>query len=122
MKNLIFLVSVGAIVLFSSCGVNYALVSNQNHHLSQVQLSSNNFKVVDRVTGSSEIKYVVAIGGLRKKQLYERAYSDMLTKANLINSSKAVINVVTEEHAAFVTPFFIRRTITVSANVIEFNR
>jgi hypothetical protein len=46
----------------------------------------------------------------------------MIAKANLVNSSKAIINVVTEEHAAFITPFYVRRTITVSANVVEFNR
>lgn len=122
MKKLIVLFAVGAMALLSSCGVNYALVSNHNHNLSQVQLASNNFKVVDRVSGSAEVEYIIAIGGLRKKQLYEQAYSQMLTKANLLNSSKAVVNVVTEDHAAFVTPLYIRRTVTVSANVIEFTR
>lgn len=122
MKKLVILLAAGATIALSSCGVNYAMVMNHNHNLSQVQLSSNNFKVVDRVTGSADVTYIVAIGGLKKKQLYEKAYSDMLTKANLMNSSKAIVNVVTEEHAAFVTPFYIHRTITVSANVIEFNR
>lgn len=122
MKKLRILLVAGASLLLSSCGVNYTMVTNHNHNLSQVQLSSNNFKVVDRVSGSAEVKYIVAIGGLKKKQLYEQAYSAMLTKANLMNSSKAVINIVTEEHASFITPFVVRRSITVSANVIEFSR
>lgn len=122
MKKLIFLLTAGATILLSSCGVNYAMVSNYNHNLSQVQLSSNNFKVVDRVSGSAEVKYIVAIGGIRKKHLYEQAYSDMLTKANLLNSSKALVNVITEEHYTFITPYYIRRIVTVSANVIEFTR
>jgi hypothetical protein len=87
-----------------------------------VQLASGNFKVVDRVSGSAEVKYIVCIGGLKKRQLYENAYSEMIKKANLLNSSKAIVNVVTEEHAGGVPPFFIRRTVTVSANVIEFTR
>lgn len=122
MKKLTILLVAGAAALLSSCGVNYAIVANHNHNLSQVQLSSNNFKVVDRVTGSAEVQYIVAIGGLRKKQLYERAYSDMLAKANLLNSSKAVVNILTEEHYTFITPYYIRRIVTVSANVIEFTR
>lgn len=122
MKNLSLLFIAAIALLLSACGVNYATIANQNHNITQVQFNSNNFKVVDRVVGTADVTYIVAIGGLKKKQLYEKAYSDMIAKANLINSSKAIINVVTEEHAMFITPYFIRRTITVSANVVEFNR
>lgn len=122
MKKIILFLAAGGTLLLSSCGINYAMVANHNHNLSQVSLGSSNFKVVDRVTGSAEVKYIVAIGGLKKRQLYEQAYSQMLSKANLLNSSRAVINVITEEHASFVTPFFVRRTVSVSANVVEFNR
>jgi hypothetical protein len=122
MKKLFFAIVIACTSLLSSCGVNYAMIVNHNQNLTQVQLASNNFKVVDRVSGRSEVKYVVMIGGLKKRQLYEEAYTEMITKANLLNSSKAIINVITEEHFNFVTPFFIRRTVTVSGNVIEFNR
>jgi hypothetical protein len=60
------------------------------------------------------------IGGVKKKQLYQNAYSAMLEKANILNGSKAIINIVTEEHLGGFPPFFYRRTITISANVIEF--
>jgi hypothetical protein len=122
MKKLILMLSIAATAFLSSCGVNYAMITNHNQTISQVQLTSNNFKVVDRVSASSEVKYIVAIGGIKKRQLYEKAYSEMLTKANLLNSSKAIINVLSEEHYSFVTPFYIKRTVTVSANVIEFTR
>jgi hypothetical protein len=108
--------------LLSSCGVGAALVTNHNQNVTQVHLSGNNFKVIDQVSGSSEVSYVFAIGGMSKRQLYENAYAAMLKKANLLNGSKALINVMTEEHFNGFAPFFVRRTITVSAQVVEFTR
>ncbi len=106
----------------SSCGVSTALVTNHNQNATEVHLSGNNFKVIDQVSGSSEASYVLAIGSMNKRQLYENAYSTMMKKANLLNSSKAIINVMTEEHISGFAPFFVRRTITVSAQVVEFTR
>lgn len=106
----------------SSCGIGHALVTNHNQNATEVHLSGNNFKVIDQVSGSSEVTYVLAIGGMNKRQLYQNAYSAMMKNANLLNGSKAIINVMTEEHASGFAPFFVRRTITVSAQVIEFTR
>lgn len=106
----------------SSCGISTALITNHNQNATEVHLSGNNFKVVDQVSGSSEDTYVLAIGGTKKRQLYENAYSTMLKKANLLNGSKAIVNVMTEEHVSGFAPFFVRRTITVSAQVVEFTR
>lgn len=106
----------------SSCGIGTALVTNHNQNATEVHLSGNNFKVIDQVSGSSEASYVLAIGGMNKRQLYENAYSAMMKKANLLNGSKAIINVMTEEHFSGLAPFFVRRTITVSAQVVEFTR
>lgn len=109
-------------VLLSSCGISTALVTNHNQNATEVHLSENNFKVIDQVSGSSEETYVLTIGGMNKRQLYENAYSAMMKKANLLNGSKAIINVMTEEHIGGFAPFFVRRTITVSAQVVEFTR
>ena len=106
----------------TSCGIGHALVTNHNQNATEVHLSGNNFKVVDQVSGSSETSYVLAIGGMNKRQLYENAYSIMMKKANLLNSSKAIINVMTEEHVSGFAPFFVRTTITVSAQVVEFTK
>jgi hypothetical protein len=114
------LIAITAILFFSSCGVNHALVLNHNENSTQVNLSTNNFKVIEKVTGSADVSYVLLIGGMNKKQLYENAYSAMMIKANLIGGPRAVVNVVTEEHIGGVPPFYYKRTITVSANVIEF--
>jgi PBP1b-binding outer membrane lipoprotein LpoB len=106
----------------SSCGIGTALVTNHNQNATEVHLSGNNFKVIDQVSGSSEASYVLAIGSINKRQLYENAYSMMMKKANLLNGSKAIINVMTEQHFSGFAPFFVRRTITVSAQVVEFTR
>lgn len=106
----------------SSCGIGTALVTNHNQNATEVHLSGNNFNVIDQVSGSSEASYVLAIGGMNKRQLYENAYSTMMKKANLLNGSKAIVNVMTEEHFSGFAPFYVRRTITVSAQVVEFTR
>jgi hypothetical protein len=121
-KISIYFVFVLLIALLSSCGINHALVTNHNQNATEVHLSGNNFKVIDQVSGSSVTSYVFAIGGMNKRQLYQNAYSAMMKKANLLNGSKAIINVMTEVHASGFAPFFVRRTITVSAQVVEFTR
>ena len=62
------------------------------------------------------------IGGLNKKQIYQNAYGEMAAKATLHSGSKAMINVVTEEHIGGVPPFYFKRKLTVSCNVVEFTK
>jgi hypothetical protein len=107
-------------VSISSCGIGTAYVANHNQNATEVHLSGNNFKVIDQISGSSEATYVFAIGGMSKKQLYENAYSTMMKNANLLNGSKAIINVMTEEHFSGFFPFYVKRRITVSAQVVQF--
>lgn len=121
-KIIIYSVWLLLIACLSSCGIGTALITNHNQNATEVHLSGNNFKVIDQVSGSSETSYILAIGGVNKRQLYENAYSTMMKKANLLNGSKAIINVMTEEHFSGFAPFFVRRTITVSAQVVEFTR
>jgi hypothetical protein len=120
MKTLrVFLIIVMGSALVS-CGTGTALMVNQNHNTTHVHLGSANYKVVGRATGTSEVEYVCLIGGLNKKQIYENAYAQMVADANLDAGSRALINVVTEEHIGGVPPFYFKRKITVNANVIEF--
>ena len=120
MKKVFFtIITIFTLSFLSSCGVNHAFLFNHNQNSTQVQLGSNNFKVVDQVSGSSKVSYVLAIGGVNKKQLFKDAYSEMVKSANLAGP-KALINVVTEEHLGGLPPIFYTRTVTVSAHVIEF--
>ena len=121
MKKLsLSLVSITLLVVFNSCGINGALVVNHNQNATQVHLTSNNFKVVDKVSGTADVAYVLVFGGMNRKELYKNAYDKMVNSANLLAGSKALINVITEEHIGGVPPFYYKRTITVSANVVEF--
>lgn len=108
------------IVGLSSCGINHAWNVNLNQNVTQVQLGSKNFKVVGRVKGTAEVAYVLIFGGVKKKQLYNAAYADMLEKADLSSGARTLTNVVTEEQVGGVPPFYFKRTVTVSASIIEF--
>ena len=117
-QRFLFLI-IASLVFLTSCGVSGAYIYNHNENSTQVHLSSNNYEIVDQISGSSDVSYILIFGGMNKKQLYENAYSDMVKKADL-TGSKALINIVTEEHLGGVPPFYYTRTVTVSAHVIEF--
>ena len=104
MKNKLLVLVLLFTVLIYSCGINNVLVLNHNWNNSVIQLGSNNFKVANSVNGNAEVSYVI-FGGLNKKLLYENANSAMLSKANLQNTSRAIIHVVAEEHIGGTSPF-----------------
>ncbi|MEM1218583.1 MAG: DUF6567 family protein [Bacteroidota bacterium] len=108
-------------LLTSSCGVGAAITENQNQNSTQVHLTTNNFTTIGNASGSAEANYVFSFGGWKKRNLYGQAYQNMLDAAQLNQGSRAVINVVTEEFVGGFPPFFTKRQITVSAQVIEFN-
>ena len=123
MKNiLISITAIALLMLLNSCGINNAMMVNQNLNSTQVHLTTNNYNVVEKITGSAEVEYILMFGGMNKKQLYENAYADMINKTDLMSGSKALINIVTEDHIGGVPPFYFKRTITVSAHVIEFTK
>ncbi len=122
MKRTIAFFLVATAMVLTSCGAGTALIINQNQNTTHVHLGSNNYKIVGDATGTCEVEYILLIGGLNKKQIYQNAYADMVSKASLGSGSRALINVVTEEHIGGVPPFYFKRKITVSANVVEFTR
>ena len=68
--------------------------------------------------GEASNQYFLIVGG-GKRALVEKARAKMLQNANLVGSSRAVINETVEIHSFF---FWIgmQYTVTVSADVIEF--
>lgn len=113
-------VSLVLVCSLSSCGMNRAWVFNQNQNATQVHLSSNNFKVIGQVEGTADVDYVLVFGAVKKKQLYETAYKAMSEQADLSSGPRALTNILTEEHVGGVPPFYTKRTVTVSATLIEF--
>lgn len=108
-----------AIIFFTGCGVSTG-ISNVNNNNTIVELSKKNFKVLQRVSGQSTATYFCLIGGLSNKALIEQARIAMLENANLIGTSRAIINQNVEMHTALVYPVFFRVTVTVSGYIVEF--
>lgn len=113
-------VSLLLIAGLSACGVNRSWTVNQNERTTQVLLGSNNFKVVGQVKGTADVEYVLIFGGRKDKELYHAAYADMLKNTDLSSGSRAVTNILTEEQLGGAPPFWYKRTVTVSATIIEF--
>lgn len=118
MKKLFFLL-VGITFLFSSCAVHSGLTTNSNNHTTEVVLSKKNFKVIESVQGEAQAMYVFGIGGLSKKALIAEARVNMLSKANIIGGSKAIINETVEVKQSFF-PVVRLYNVTVSGHIIEF--
>lgn len=118
-KTPYYLFATALLISLNSCGINQAIVLNHNSNSTQVHLANNNYKVLEQVSGSADVSYVLAFGGVDRKKLYQNAYSELINKANL-SGSMALVNLVTEQHVGGVPPFYYTRTITVSAHVIEF--
>lgn len=113
------LLLIGSIFIFSSCALHNGLTYNTNNHTTEVVLTKKNFRIVQSVQGDSKATYVFGIGGLSKNALIAEAKTEMLLKANLIGSSKAIINETVEVKSSFF-PIFRVYKVFVSAHVIEF--
>ncbi len=120
MRKFIFAL-IGITFLFTSCSIHKGLTTNVNNHVTEVVLAKKNYKIVEKVKGESKAYYILGIGGFGKDGMIAEARSEMLSNANIIGSSKAIINETVEESMT-LTPYFIftLHTITVSGYVIEF--
>jgi len=104
----------------ASCGIHTNRSYNANNNTTSVELKQNNYIVHNRVTGSSSSTYILGIGGLSNKALEGNARSIMMKKAKLRGDSKALINQTVESHITNVFPLFFKKTVSVSAYVVEF--
>lgn len=113
------LLTIAFLIMLSSCGFNHANMLNINNNLTNVELSSKNFMVLDRVSGEATATYILGIGGKSHKSLLQDAMSRMYNNANLSGNAKALINVTYETHTTTII-VYSRTTYTASGNVIEF--
>lgn len=111
-----------SVMFLLGCGVNTNIPYNLNTNNTNVELNQKNFEVVATVTGESSATYVLGIGGLRNRALYDMAKADMLKNADLVGGARALANVVTEQHITMVYPFYFKRRIIMSAHVVEFKK
>ena len=82
-------------------------------------LSQNNFRVVGQASGTVSGTYVLGMGSLRKKALQANAIDEMLKNAKL-TGSQAVVNTSVKQTVKMITPFYVKVTMTATANIVEF--
>lgn len=119
-KLLMLFVLVATLFGVSSCSLQDPMTRNLNQNLTNVVLQDNNFKIVQKVRGEAQADYLFYFGGFRKKGLIEEARAEMLENANLIGSSRAVINENVEMSVTSFAGIFSYVKVTVSGYVVEF--
>ena len=117
-----YVILVALTIIISSCGVSRGLTKNVNNNTTQVVLSKNNYKIIEKVEGKSTARYFLGlIGGLSKKSLLTDARNKMLANANLIGTSRAIINESVQINiTGYLIYTYIEYTVSVSGYVIEF--
>lgn len=123
MRKLLLLLTV-VVTLFgaTSCSLQSPMTTNLNQNSTEVVLQDNNYTIVQKVRGEAESSYVFCIGGFRKAGLIEEARANMLENANMIGSSKAIINETVEMEVTSYLGVYNVLTVTVSGFVVEFNK
>ena len=119
-KLLMLFVLVATLFGVSSCSLQDPMTRNLNQNLTNVVLQDNNFKIVQKVRGEAQADYLFYFGGFRKKGLIEEARAEMLENANLIGSSRAVINENVEMSVTSFAGIFSYVKVIVSGYVVEF--
>jgi hypothetical protein len=104
----------------SSCGLNMGFLSDKNRTVTHVELNKGNYKVIDRVSGTSSATYYLGVGGMKNQALLDIAMTDLLSKANLTGGSKALVNQTVDVHKGGVPFIYSKITVKITAHVIEF--
>ena len=122
MRKLLMLL-VLALTIFgaTSCSsIHEGLTTNVNQHSTNVVLQGNDYQIVQKVRGEASAKYILAFGGMRTKGLIEEARTQMYDNANLIGTSKAVINETVEYSTTTILGIVNTVKVIVSGYVVEF--
>ncbi len=122
MKNYVLFMTFIALCLLAACATFNPNVSSVNQNQTQVNLSSNNFKVVKSVEGTAKATWIFGAGGLKKKGLVAAAKAAMYKDAKL-SGSQCIINEHTEWKTSNLIPYvWSSATVTTTGLVIEFTR
>lgn len=113
-------VLISCTLFLNSCGINMGFLTDKTRTITHVELSKKNFKVLDRVSGTSSATYVLGFGGMKNKDLTDMAMNDLLSKANLNGGAKALANTTVDVHKGGLPFFYSKITVKISAHVVEF--
>ena len=90
---------------------------------SEVQLNQANFKVIDKVSGSATVTYILGFGGNKANSLVGKARANMLRKVDMIGKSMGIVNETIEYKDQYILGNLIyKRTYNISAHVVEFTK
>ena len=122
MKNYYKLFTILFVSLYLSSCVSILDIFD-NYGRSEVQLNQANFKIVEQVSGSATVTYILGFGGNKANSLVGKARSNMLRKVDMIGKSMGIVNETIEYKDQFILGTLIyRRTFTITAHVIEFTK
>lgn len=93
--------------------------SNQNIIQTNVNLGSNNFRVVGTSSGTVTYSYILGFGGPAKNIALHNATALMIKNADLVGP-QAVANVVTSSEVKTFLGLYTKSTVTVTGQIIEF--
>lgn len=114
MKKINFSILILSTFLLSSCAFHSGLFSNST------SLSSNNFKIVKLANGVAETTKVFFIGGLNKDALVFEAKKDLLANFPL-KENQTLANVTVDFKNTYIL-FIVKTKVTMTADIIEFNK
>ena len=108
-----------SILFLSSCGMNAGYIGNINN--TQVVLDEANYTYVSSATGEATSTWVFGIGPMGAQALVQKAKEDLASKVDLYDGSRAFVNMTIDSKVKMFTYLFIKKTVYVSADVVEFN-
>lgn len=119
MKRILWAAVIATASLMTSCSISQHLTTNCHVTQTNVELSKNNFRIVNAVQGSATVTRILGIGGLSKKAIQANAYAEMVQNAHL-SGAQALTNITTEIKLYGAPPFYWKTVVTVHGQVIEF--
>ena len=121
MKKLAMFLIVLTTIYLSSCGYNLQPISNIYSSQTQVLLQNNEFKIIGKAKGEASATYILGIGGLSQKAIYNNAVADMFNNANL-SGSQTITHINVHNHIGGVPPFYYKVKYVASGTIITFDK
>jgi hypothetical protein len=97
-----------------SCAVHTGTMSNS------ASLNTNNFRILQTVTGKSKATYILGIGGLDRMAMVAEARQDLLQK-NPLKIGQTLANVMVDSKRSIYFGVYSTLEITVTADIVQFN-
>lgn len=105
-------------LFITGCGI-HGNVTAPIQNAPDINLYTNNFKVVGTASASTSATYILGVGGLSKRAVQSNAVADMIANANL-TGAQMITNVTYRTSCKMVPPFWVKYYVFVSGTIIEF--